>query len=339
MCSLPHSTQKNRLRYLVTGGLGYAGAWISRHLAECGHEVYILSRGEQKKDIGIPYSLVSADLASLAPEELARLLPEDLDGIVHAASFNESFAPDYARKALLITSLGTRNLLQALALHDRDSGRAAPLVIYLSTFHVYGRSEGDMDESCPTLPRNDYALTHLFGEEYCRLFARTGGQPQIVLRVTNGYGAPRTPGSDKWYLLLNDLCRAAVRAREVRLHGPASTLRDFVWLGDLAVAVEKLLRRPDLAGNIFNIASSASRSTGEIAALVAEAASHMLGEHIPVICPPEEASRPQSHLSVNNKAVRDAIGIAFQDRMQEEISSLLRLAASEPDAENPAAAQ
>ena len=337
MPSLPHSAKKKRLRCLVTGGLGYAGAWISRHLAECGHEVCILSRGEQKTDIGTPYSLVSADLAALAPEEVARLLPDDLDGIVHAASFNESFAPDYARKALLTNSLGTRNLLQALALQGGD--RPLPLVIYLSTFHVYGRSGGDIDESCPALPRNDYALTHLFGEEYCRLFARTNGQPQVVLRATNGYGAPQTPGSDKWYLLLNDLCRAAMHTREVRLHGPSSTLRDFVWLGDLAVAVEKLLRRPDLAGNIFNIASSASRSTGEIAALVAEAASRMLGEHIPVMFPPEEASRPQSRLQVNNKAVRDAIGMKFQDRMQEEISSLLRLAASEPDAKNPAAAQ
>ena len=339
MCSLPHSAKKSRPRCLVTGGLGYAGAWISRHLAECGHEVCILSRGEQKKDIGAPYSLVSADLTALAPEELARLLPEDLDGIVHAASFNESFAPDYARKALLINSLGTRNLLQALALQGRGSDRAAPLVIYLSTFHVYGRSEGGIDESCPVLPRNDYALTHLFGEEYCRLFSRTDGQPQIALRVTNGYGAPKTSGSDKWYLLLNDLCRAAVRTREVRLHGPASTLRDFVWLGDLAIAVEKLLRRPDLAGSIFNIASSASRSTGEIAALVAGTASRMFGKQIPVMFPPEEASRPQAQLRVSNKAVRNAIGIEFQDRMQEEISSLLRLAASEPDAENPAAAQ
>ena len=31
-------------RYLVTGGLGYAGAWITSRLASHGHDVFVLSR-------------------------------------------------------------------------------------------------------------------------------------------------------------------------------------------------------------------------------------------------------------------------------------------------------
>lgn len=314
------------LRCLVTGGLGYAGAWISRHIAAAGHELFVLSRGAQKKDLGLPYSLVSADIAALSPEELARLLPKELDAVVHAASHNEAFAPGYARDALLANGLGTRNLLRAITLQRDIHKTGLPLVIYPSTFHVYGRSEGEISEDSPALPRNDYALTHLFAEEYCRLFGRTEGLPHIVLRISNGYGAPKTPDCAKWYLLLNDLCRKAVHEGEVRLLSPPDTLRDFIWLGDLAAVVKALLPRRDLAGRVFNVASGKSVGIGTVASLVAQIASRQAGKKIPLIAPDGGKTAP-ARLTVSNRAVREATGILFQDRMREEISTLLLLAA------------
>lgn len=317
---------KKPLRCLVTGGLGYAGAWISRLLAACGHEVFILTRHARKNELDVPYSLIQADLTALAPEELALKLPEGLDGVVHAASHNESFAPDYASKALMANGFGTRNLLQAIMLRSKADTMAPPLVIYPSTFHVYGKSEGEICENTPPLPSNDYALTHFFAEEYCRFFARSQSLPHIVLRISNGYGAPKTSGSNKWYLLLNDLCRMAVLDGEIRLHSAPSVCRDFVWLGDVATVIEKLLHRRDLAGRIFNVASGKCRSTGDVASLVAHVASRQLARHIPVIALPAGSSLQKPMLAINNRAVREAVGMIFQDRMAEEISSLLLLA-------------
>lgn len=317
---------KRPKRCLVTGGLGYLGAWVTRHLSACGHEVFALSRKSDKKDLGVPYSLVQADLTELAPEELARALPEGLDAVIHAASHNEAFTPDYARRALTANAYGTRNLLQALVLQRGGNKENSPLVVYPSTFHVYGKSEGEIDENSPALPRNDYALTHFFAEEYCRMFERAEGLPLIVLRISNGYGAPKTQGSDKWHLLLNDLCRQAVADGVVRLHSPPETLRDFVWLGDVASVVEKLLHRRDLAGKTFNVASGVCRSIGEAAALTASLASSMMRHETPVIAPEGSGAPGQARLAVSNKAVCEALGVAFHDRMAEEISALLLLA-------------
>ena len=85
-------------RYLVTGGLGYAGAWITSGLAATGHEVFVLSRGTDKPELkpnpvpgaenvphslsGLPYTLIQADLVEQSPTELAALLPEGLDAVV-----------------------------------------------------------------------------------------------------------------------------------------------------------------------------------------------------------------------------------------------------------------
>ncbi len=329
-------TAATPLRCLVSGGFGYAGAWISQGLARAGHEVFILSRKERGPDIGQPYELVRADVEALCPESLSERLPERLDCLIHAASSNEAFVPDYARRALLVNALGTRNILQALVLRGQKYARPLPLVLYMSTFHVYGRQYGRVEEQDLPAPRNDYALTHFFGEEYCRMYARLYDLPQIIVRLSNGYGAPQTPHSDKWHLLLNDLCRRAVTQGELVLRSDPATPRDFVWLGDVARVMEKLLPRRDLAGSLFNLASARSVSIGEVAALVARVASDYLGKSIPVRF--EHSAQPCAQtepppLCISNSALCSAVGIRFQDRMEEEVLALLRLCETDPKTE------
>ena len=339
-----HTAEQGRRRYLVTGGLGYLGAWITSELAAAGHEVFALSRGADKPELkpnpapgtvkkaddkrttALPYALVRADLAEQNPAEIAALLPESLDGVVHAASFNEASAPDYGRKALAANALGTRNLLEALLIQGEKGGRPLPLFLYFSTFHIYGESCGHITEDTPPRPRNDYGLTHLFGEEYCRMFARVNGLPHIVVRPSNGYGAPKTAASTKWYLLLNDLCKSAFTEGRIVLRSDPAIPRDFVWLGDVAAAVNALLDRPDLAGRAFNISSGSALALGEVARRAAAGAARFFNRDIPLILErepdPETSSRA---LHVDNSAVSAALNMVFHDRMAEEITSLLFL--------------
>jgi UDP-glucose 4-epimerase len=240
---------------------------------------------------------------------------------VHAASCNESFLPDYARKALRVNAYGTRNLLEALAIRAETDKTPPPLIVYCSTFHVYGKDAGRIDESNPPAPRNDYALTHYFGEEYCRFFGRIRGLPHIIVRCTNGYGAPVRAPFDKWYLLLNDLCRNALRKGNVVLRSNPSIRRDFIWMGDVALALESLLARPDLSGCLFNISRGVSMTLGEAALLVARAASNVTGREIPLAL--ETRPSPTPELLACNEALRRATGFAPHDNMEEELRAAL----------------
>lgn len=341
-------------RYLVTGGFGYAGAWISEHLAAMGHRVFVLSRRANAPAAAWPHTLISADVESLSPEALAALLPADLDGIVHAASLNEEFLPEYPRRALLVNGLGTRNLIAALLLVQEERNRQGeqerreererrekkyppaaaigqkthretaplPLLIYCSTIHVYGAASGEISENTPAGPRNDYALTHLVGEEYCRLFMRTRRLPCIIARLGNGYGAPVLPDSDKWHLLLNDLCRTAARDGRIVLRSHPDTPRDFIWLGDVAKGMHHLLQRPDLAGSLFNLCSGKSISIGEVARRTAAVAAKRLGREIAVRFE-HAAAAPPAGLRISNAALTAATGLRFEDRLEEEIAKLL----------------
>ncbi|MDL2279346.1 SDR family oxidoreductase [Desulfovibrio sp. OttesenSCG-928-G11] len=324
-------------RILVTGGLGYAGGRVAAHLARQGHELYILSRGASSAAAGVSASaghkagpggglaglFIKADLGLIDAGELAGLLPAGLEAVVHAASLNEAFLPDYPRRSLLVNSLGTRTLLEALAQKSARDKTAAPLVIYFSTFHVYGRDRGRISEDCQPAPKGDYALTHFFAEEYCRAAMRCGGPPCVILRLSNGYGLAASLKAQKWHLLINDLCRNAVTSGELLLRSDPLARRDFVWLGDAARVVEALLDRRDLAGRLFNVASGQSLSLRETAARIAGAASLALERQIAVreLAPPGE----DIALEVDNSALRAALDYSFEDRLEEECLAIMRM--------------
>ncbi len=312
------------MKVLITGGLGYLGAWATRELALAGHEVFVLSRRATRPDLNGPYALVQADLA-MGANNLAALLPDGLEACIHAASFNEGFAPDYARRALEINGLGTRCLIDALLAKAGGDGAMAPLLVYLSTFHVYGKAGGIVDEDAPLEPRNDYALTHLVGEEYCRLAWRTKGLRQIIARPSNGYGAPVFMPCDKWYLLLNDLCRSAVKTGAITLNASPEDQRDFIWLGDVAKSLAGLAQRPDLSGEIFNLSFGASLSLGQVVDRVAEVYRREYGGELAVIL--KKTNAPGTGpLSVRNDKIRQALGLEFDDRLDKEIKALFKAA-------------
>lgn len=313
------------MRYLVTGGLGFVGSWVTRHLALAGHDVFVLSRGAHAPDLGVPYTLVQADITS-GKESLCNALPPDLDGCVHAASFNEGNAPDYGRLALAANGLGTRNLLEALAYNADAAGKAPCPFVYLSTFHVYGRDKGEVTEETPPAPRNEYALTHLVGEEYCRFFHRTRKIPAVTVRLSNGYGAPLIAPFGKWYLLLPDLCRMAYREGAMHLRSPGGLRRDFVWLGDVAGVLEFLLgalpARPELGGQTVNVASGHSPTIAEIASLVAAVYARRYGKTAAVSFADRNDGVYDS-LAVNTAKLAGLMpGFAAHDRMAEEIEAI-----------------
>ena len=156
------------------------------------------------------------------------------------------------------------------------------------------------------------------------MFMRANGLPHIIVRLSNGYGVPKTTASSKWYLLLNDLCKSAFMHGRVALRSHPAIPRDFIWLGDVAAAVEALLNRADLAGQVFNLSSGTALGLGEVARRVAAGAALFFNKDIPLEM--EQANAPCTGnpvLHVDNSAVRAALNITFHDRMDEEIHALL----------------
>ncbi len=307
------------MRHLITGGYGYVGAYAASRAA-AGNEIFILSRGP-KRDAPFAHEHIQADLTTVSAPELARLLPEDLDGCLHLAALNDSADPEYPRQALAANAFGTRTLLEALHLRG-----GLPHFVYLSTFHVYGRAGGNIDESTPPAPRNDYALTHLFAEEYGRMFARVHSLPFSTARLTNGYGAPLLSDPGPWRLICNDLCRQAVQEGKITLKAHPKGQRDFVRLADADAALITLLERRDLAGGLYNIASGRTVTLGEVAETAQRAAQSLLGREIPLILEGRDEAPAGEPLCVSAEAARRDLGLEAGTDMESEMRAIFKAA-------------
>ena len=324
------------------------GAWVARHLAHAGHEVFILSRSaEGKRPVPLPTPtlnagqtpasfpadaafawlkppcFVQADCVQDGPERIAACLPENLDAIVHTAGHTAQDAAQ-GRESLLVNVLGTRNLLEGVRLY---APKKPPVVVYASTFHVYGAVSGRIDEATECRPKNDYALTHLLAEDYCRYYARERGVPAIIYRCANGFGAPACLPFAHWGLLVHDLCRTAVEQGEIILKSPPDIRRSFIAMSEVARAVEALLACSEEAckAGLFNLGGE-SLSIGHMAGMVAEEASLFLGAEVPLRC----LSAPQGvqadslpELTLDCSRLHTITGFAARQDFRAEIRAIL----------------
>lgn len=305
------------MKILITGGLGYLGSWLTDFFCRHNHEVHVLSSSDHKQLKAINYHFIHADIT--AAKEMAAKLSMNFDCCIHAASLNDSFVKDYPQKALNVNAFGTRNVLEVLA--DKGIGR----FVYLSTFHVYGKDNSNINENSPLNPANDYGSTHLFGEYYVKQFWNTHRVPYTILRPTNGYGAPRRPDSTKWYLAINDLARSAFEKGEIILNSNGLASRDFIWLGDVCNIINNILQTDKTCGEVFNVSSGKIYRIIDIANIVKNVYESRYGRAIDIHVRKDDKTVYAADLHISNTKLRSYIDFEIHERIPEEVENIFTL--------------
>lgn len=302
-------------KVLITGGFGNLGSWVTKYLLNLDYEIYILTRKEKNTFLNIRYNVIECDIVNI--EELEKKLNFNIDYCIHMASYNEFYQENYYKKALEVNTLGTRNLVSVLSKKDIKN------FIYFSTFHVYGTSEGIINESSTLNPKNDYASTHLFAEYYIRQFGFTNNLKYTILRLTNSYGCPNFSDTNKWYLVLNDLVKSAYTNKKIILKSNGKIKRDFIWMGDVSVIVLKLLKN-DSTNDIYNLSSNISYEMLDIANKVKLIYKKKYGKNIPIVVNEKDKS-PSSYLTVENKKLKSFIDYEVSEKLTSEIEKIFKL--------------
>lgn len=292
------------MNILLSGGSGYLGNALIRRLIGDGHHLALLSRHALPSwaTEGLPvdhWRALRWDMAQPVSEEALSHLGGDWDLMVHAAGANDV---DSARpaEALIGSALSTRH---AIDLCQRLQVRR---LIYLSTFQVYGRDQGSIDDHSPLTPVNDYGLTHRFAEEYLDMAQRTGKLEAVILRPTNVYGAPRHRDVDRWTLVPNCFCKEALERGEIGLRSSGRQNRNFVHHGTVADAVSFAATTfAALAGRAFNVAGAETCSIREVAELTCAIHQRRFGKpcRLAIL---SDAPREAAPLAVSDAALRDA---------------------------------
>ena len=301
-------------KVLITGGLGNLGSWLTYYFATK-FDVYVLSR-DIKNSLDCDYKTIECDITNL--EDLEKKLTVDFDYCIHTASYNEFFHDDYAKKALEINTLGTRNLIEVLEKKDIKN------FIYLSTFHVYGVNEGIVHEDTPLTPRNDYASTHLFAEYYVKQFYSIKKFPFVILRLSNSYGTPKYINSTKWYLVLNDLVKSAYKNNKIVLNSSGKAKRDFIWMEDVCSVIHQSLELAPSIDNIFNLSSGETFSVMELAQQVQTGYFNKYNKKIEILINKNDITE-EAVLSVSNDKLLSVITHEFKNKIEDEIESTFNL--------------
>jgi len=243
----------------------------------------------------------------------------DVDWVVHLAAMNENDCVVDPGKAIAVNTVGAFNVLQAAI------GAGIERFIYFSTAHVYAAPlVGDIDEKKIPRPIHPYAYTHHAAEDYVLAAHDQKKITGIVVRLSNGFGAPTHPEVDRWTLLANDLCRQAVSNHKMALRSSGLQLRDFITLQDVGRAVSHLLElsRDKCGDGLFNLGGDNSLSVWEMTQRIAQRCLVTLG-YLPALERPEpRADERVDELQFDSGKLKKT-GFALQGNLDREIDDTL----------------
>jgi CDP-paratose 2-epimerase len=225
------------VRVLVTGGSGYLGTHICRHLKARRLKVDSLSRRE------------GFDI--LKPASLGFL--SRYDAIVHLAA-NLDKSPGAANQCFAVNVQGTLNILKKL--HRNQ------IFLFTSTKDVYGNHtlrRRYVNENCPTkfAGQGAYEWSKLIAERYVEYYAQCLKLRPTILRLSTTY-APLTEGNKGSFV--NFFARSIEHGTPIRLKARGRQVRDLLHVNDLADAIERCLHA-DISGEIFNVGGGPENAT------------------------------------------------------------------------------
>jgi UDP-glucose 4-epimerase len=279
-------------RLLITGASGFIGGYLCDWFSRQGDTVIASSRHwNNALQKALPQcKAFSWDVLS---PELLDLPPADL--IIHTATANDVHSRDPI-KGMMLSGIGTRNVLEA-------ANRAGiPRVIVFSTFQVYGTELlGQIDETTPTAPLNDYGLNHLVAEEYAALATRQGKVQAVSVRPSNVYGRFVAPTIDRWTLVPGCFCKEVYETGRITLRSSGLQIRNFLSLENLARACNAIIQHYPTGYDVFNIASSQNATILSIAQQVARLFEVRFGRSAQWVIESDEPKRSNSFTVNLNK--------------------------------------
>jgi UDP-glucose 4-epimerase len=258
------------MKLLVTGGAGYIGSIVSRHLLAAGHEVVVvdsLERGHRAA-VAPEARFVHVDLRDA--QAISDAVSEGFDGVLHFAALalvGESVNhPELYYHANVV---GTMNLLDAMRASE------VPRLVFSSTCAVYGEpDEVPISETASPRPANAYGASKLAVDMMITDYCRAHGLGAVSLRYFNVAGASGDAGEDHYpetHLIPNILRTAQGRNPHVELFGTdyptpdGTAIRDYIHIEDLSDA--HLLALDGATGGthrIFNLGSGNGFSVREV---------------------------------------------------------------------------
>ena len=237
---------------LVTGGAGFIGSALCRHLV----------RGARTRVINLDKLTYAGSLAALAEVErsalyrfvqgdiadtalVAALLEEErVDAIMHLAAESHVDRSIASPDIFVDTNImGTFRLIETALAYWRSlegEARARFRFHHVSTDEVFGDLPFDdsrFSEVSPYRPSSPYAASKAAADHLVRAWHHTYGLPVVISNCSNNYGPYQNPEK-----LIPLTISRALELQPLPVYGTGVNIRDWLYVDDHARALEAVMR-------------------------------------------------------------------------------------------------
>ncbi|MCK7616158.1 dTDP-glucose 4,6-dehydratase [Roseibium sediminicola] len=261
------------MRFLVTGGAGFIGSAVCRHLA-VNPEHFVLNvdkltyagnLASLKSIQDFPnYCFVKADIRD--GERISALLRRyDINIVMHLAAESHVDRSIDGPEAFIETNIvGTFRLLKAARgyFESLSGGQREHFRFHhISTDEVYGDlpfDSGMFTEDSPYTPSSPYSASKAASDHLVRAWGETYGLPVVLSNCSNNYGPFHFPEKLIPLVTLNGLAELSLP-----VYGKGENVRDWLFVEDHAAALEKVAMGGKI-GESYNIGGNEERQNIQV---------------------------------------------------------------------------
>lgn len=256
--------------YLITGGCGFIGSAVIRHLLKNKNNIVInidkLSYASNIKAVenkeSESYIFIKEDIINREriKETLLNYSP---DYIIHlAAESHVDRSIDNPSSFIESNILGTFILLDECYSYWKNLGKVAKKkfkFLFVSTDEVYGSTKNEsFTELSPLQPNSPYAASKASADLLARSWFKTFNFPIIVTNCSNNYGKWQYPEK-----LIPLVIKKCLQNKKIPIYGNGKQERDWIHVDDHVNGLLSVLKQGSI-GERYNIATSEEKTNIDV---------------------------------------------------------------------------
>jgi dTDP-glucose 4,6-dehydratase len=266
------------MKILVTGGAGFIGSAVIRHLIRAGEAevvnvdklTYAATPEALEEAAESPhYVFYKTDICDGAAlrDLFARHRP---DAVMHlAAESHVDRSIDDAAAFIETNVVGTYRLLEVATAYWRELEGAAQSAFrfhHISTDEVYGAlgAEGHFTEETPYQPNSPYSASKAASDHFARAWNRTYGLPVVTSNCSNNYGLYQFPEKLIPLMIIN-----ALTGKPLPVYGRGENVRDWLHVEDHARALVAVLTRGRV-GESYNVGGDSELRNIDVVGMICD---------------------------------------------------------------------